>query len=207
MVFDKNVFFFVSLQPSKIAFLLLSIYSISHFLAVRVSLQKKKKWSLHHFCPPSTKPAHFLRLFFIHLLAAALTMPTPPQKIDSQPTPPNPPLPARPAGQKPLHLQSYTIYILYFVVIAQKVFNDLELTRTISLISLSKLPLFFWNPGSLKIKISSIFKRLNIARESPKSLPASTIYIYYIQYILYYPLWTPFRPLWVPLFCSTVLGL
>ena len=136
-------------------------------------------------------------------------MPTPPQKKrNRQPAHPSKPAAACPTSRpKPLHLQSYTIYILYFVVIAQKVFNDLELTRTISLISLSKLPLFFWNPGSLKIKISSIFKRLNIARESPKSLPASTIYIYYIQYILYYPLWTPFRPLWVPLFCSTVLGL
>ena len=210
MVFDKNVFFFVSLQPSKIAFLLLSIYSISHFLAVRVSLQKKKKVVFTPLLSTQHQACPLFKAFF-HPLASRCTYnahPTTKKKeIDSQPTPPNPPLPARPAGQKPLHLQSYTIYILYFVVIAQKVFNDLELTRTISLISLSKLPLFFWNPGSLKIKISSIFKRLNIARESPKSLPASTIYIYYIQYILYYPLWTPFRPLWVPLFCSTVLGL
>ena len=115
MVFDKNVFFFVSLQPSKIAFLLLSIYSISHFLAVRVSLQKKKKWSLHHFCPPSTKPAHFLRLFFIHLLAAALTMPTPPQKKrNRQPAHPSKPAAACPAS-RPKTPSSTELYYLYTI--------------------------------------------------------------------------------------------
>lgn len=137
MVFDKMFFFlFVSLHPSKIAFLLLSIFYISHFLSVKSQLTKEQKVVLTPLL--STQPAHFLRLFS----PTCQPLPTPPPQQQKKKQTASPPLqtrrlPARPA-QNPFNLQSYTIYILYFVVIAQKVFNDLELTRTISLISLSK---------------------------------------------------------------------
>jgi len=72
MVFDKNVFFFVSLQPSKIAFLLLSIYSISHFLAVRVSLQKKKKVVFTPLLSTQHQACPLFKAFF-HPLASRCT--------------------------------------------------------------------------------------------------------------------------------------
>ena len=113
-------------------------------------------------------------------------------------------------------LQSYTIYILYFVVIAQK-FQRFRV-NTYNLFDLSfsnfsavfSVPVLFDHPGwsqwqvlVIENQISSIFKRLNIARESPKSLPASTLYIYYIQHILYHHMIE-----WMPsLACSSTLPL
>jgi len=118
MVFDKNVFFFVSLQPSKIAFLLLSIYSISHFLAVRVSLQKKKKVVFTPLLSTQHQACPLFKAFF-HPLASRCTYnahPTTKKKeIDSQPTPPNPPPPpARPAGQNPFIYR--VILFIYYIL-------------------------------------------------------------------------------------------
>lgn len=111
-------FLFVSLHPSKIAFLLLSIFYKS-FPSSQSQLTKEQEVVFTPLLSTQPKPAHFLRLF--HPLASRCPYnahPTTKKKeIDSQPTPPNPPPSRRP---KSLHLQSYTIYILYFVVIAQK---------------------------------------------------------------------------------------
>ena len=97
MVFDKNVFFFVSLQPSKIAFLLLSIYSISHFLAVRVSLQKKKKVVFTPLLSTQHQACPLFKAFF-HPLASRCTYNAHPTTKNRQPAHPSKPAAAGGAG-------------------------------------------------------------------------------------------------------------
>lgn len=196
MVFDKMFSFCFFAHPSKIAFLLLSIFYKSFPIQQSESAYKKKEQKVV-FTPLLLPPSQACPFFkaFSKSTCYPLHLQCPPhhkkKEIDSQPTPPNPPA-ACPTGPKPLHLQSYTIYILYFVVIAQKVFNDLELTRTISLISLSKLPLFFC-PGSLKIK-SALFSRDLIQQERVQCHYLLLQYTYTIYNIYYI---TPYEHLFV----------
>ena len=111
-------FHFVSLHPSKIAFLLLSIFYKS-FPSSQSQLTKVHKVVFTPLLSTQPKACPLFKAFSSTCQPLPLKCPPHHKKkeIDSQTTPPNPPPARRP---KPLHLQSYTIYILYFVVIAQK---------------------------------------------------------------------------------------
>lgn len=185
MVFDKmfSFCFFTSIKNRLLTPFYILYKSFPSSQSQLTKEQQKVVFTLLLSTQP--KPAHFLRLF--HPLASRCPYNAHPttKKRNRQPAHPSKPAAAacQPAGPNPF-IYRVILFIYYILQLQRKSFNDLELTRTISLISLSKLPLFFC-PGSLKIK-SALFSRDLIQQERVQShylLLQYTYTIYNIYYI------------------------
>jgi len=105
-------FHFVSLHPSKIAFLLLSIFYKS-FPSSQSQLTKEPKVVFTPLLSTQPKPAHFLRLF--HPLASRCPYnahPTTKKERNRQPAHPSKPA-ACPPAQTPSSTELYYLYTIF----------------------------------------------------------------------------------------------